>query len=424
MAHGIPTTDFTSPSAPVTTVATGPPAANPASATTTRRLPKQTKFQLEVALLVSTYQRPGHLRRALASIALQKHVAGKFEVVVTDDGSEDATSDVVDNFTRKVDFPVHFTTHLHEQFQLARCRNEGVRTTTAPYLLFLDGDLLLPHDFVAQHLKNRSADVTMAGDSCYFTREDSARVNDDTLRSGQFLDWIPPSEEARLIKKALRSKLYNLIRHPTKPHLKGGNIGIWRSDYERINGFDEHFVGWGLEDTDLQWRLARHGIRFRSSMGWTCTCHLWHPPSSTFVHKARGTDNEAYLRRPGRLSVCRHGLRRRVLSELRIGVVGRAADQAVADRLLSGRFAARQPRPEVEIVFTPGDGRYSRGGRSRLTRSQRAECRILVVTRLTPNVGRLARQADIVVSDEAIHSIPSRPQFPLDQFDAALESIT
>ncbi len=106
----------------------------------------------EIALLVSTYQRPQHLRRALLSIALQRGVDGQMEVVVTDDGSRDETPRVVEEFARTARFPVQFTTHPHSTFQLARCRNEGVAASRAPYLLFLDGDCILPPDHVAIHL--------------------------------------------------------------------------------------------------------------------------------------------------------------------------------------------------------------------------------------------------------------------------------
>src|SRR6266481_4643090 len=100
----------------------------------------------EIALLVSTFQRPAHLRRVLKSIAAQRGVSGALEVVVSDDGSQDDTHEIVRQFAEAASFPVHLTTHPHDGFQLARIRNEGAAASTAPYLLFLDGDCVLPPD--------------------------------------------------------------------------------------------------------------------------------------------------------------------------------------------------------------------------------------------------------------------------------------
>src|SRR5437763_396129 len=124
----------------------------------------------EIALLLSTYQRPNHLRRALESIALQQGVAGRMELVVTDDGSTDET--------RKID---------------------------------------------------------------------------------------------------ITSRFYRLIHHPRKPKLFGNNVGIWRADFERVNGFDENFQGWGCEDDDLRHRLRKAGVYVESILRWTRSYHLWHP---------------------------------------------------------------------------------------------------------------------------------------------------
>ena len=73
----------------------------------------------DISVLVSTYQRPNHLRRCLRSIAMQQGVEGRFEVVVTDDGSTDETHELVRQFSREAGFPVYLTTHLHDGFQLA-----------------------------------------------------------------------------------------------------------------------------------------------------------------------------------------------------------------------------------------------------------------------------------------------------------------
>ena len=219
----------------------------------------------EIALLVSTYQRPQHLRRALLSIARQQGVDGQMEVIVTDDGSRDETPQVVRDFARTVDFPVEFTTHPHSTFQLARCRNEGVAASRAPYLLFLDGDCVLPPDHVAIHLAQRRPGVVMAGHFMRIDQTNSAKIDELAIRHGNFSQWISESEKQFVRRLDLKWRFYQWLRHPTKPKLFGNNIGIWRRDYERVNGYDETFEGWGCEDDDLRLRCAAPACELNQS---------------------------------------------------------------------------------------------------------------------------------------------------------------
>src|SRR5262245_52434531 len=111
----------------------------------------------EIAVLVPTFERPHHLRRCLQSLALQDGVTDRMEVIVTDDGSRDQTPELVAEFAASAPFPVRFTTHSHKGFRLAKCRNAGVAISSAPYLLFTDGDCVLPADHVRWHLAYRAA---------------------------------------------------------------------------------------------------------------------------------------------------------------------------------------------------------------------------------------------------------------------------
>jgi glycosyltransferase involved in cell wall biosynthesis len=265
----------------------------------------------EIAILVSSYERPRHLARALASIARQEGVDGKMEVVVSDDGSTDETPQLVADFARSVNFPVTFTTHPHEAFQLARCRNEGVAASTAPYLLFLDGDCVIPRDHVAIQLRLRKPGVAMAGGAVYLDEAASARVTEELIRRGLPRLQVPWSERRRLAKQAVASWWYRLIRHPTKPKFFGLNVGIWRNDYERCNGYDETFVGWGCEDDDLRIRLRQARVKVRSSVPWTHTYHLWHPFDATRPKRWREGRNVGYLTRECRPIRCENGLAKR-----------------------------------------------------------------------------------------------------------------
>ncbi|MBN1852742.1 MAG: glycosyltransferase, partial [Pirellulales bacterium] len=262
-----------------------------------------------VALLISSYNRPRHLALALTSIEHQRHDPAGMEVVITDDGSDSDTLAVVADYAARAKWAVKLTTHSHAAFQLARCRNEGVLASRAPYLLFLDGDCILPPDHVAQHLRRRRSGMVMAGDCCRLGANISRQIDDVAIRDGQFLEWESRAERRRLRNQYRKSLMYNLLHHPTKPKLTGNNIGIWRQDYEQINGFDEHYEGWGCEDNDLQVRLRRVGIRVASILKWTHSYHLWHPPALSCPGRWHDGTNVTYLEnaryRPVR---CNHGL--------------------------------------------------------------------------------------------------------------------
>lgn len=269
---------------------------------------------VDIAIIVSTFERPDHLERCLASLDAQQDVAGRFEVVVTDDGSRDDTLALVRDLARRTRYPLSYTTHDHDGFRLARCRNEGTAASTAPYLLFTDGDCLLPPDHVLVHLQARRPGFVIGSDCARLDAEASARIHPESIREGRLRWAVPIGERLRLVGKAARAKAYELARIRMRPRLSGNNIAVWRRDLERINGFDEQFVGWGHEDRDLQDRLERSGLRVRSILWRTRPVHLWHPPAPTFARNGTGTLNRRYFATAERPVFCIDGLEKRSVS--------------------------------------------------------------------------------------------------------------
>jgi len=347
--------------------------------------------QPEIALLMSTFERPEHLRRALHSVALQDIAADQLELVVTDDGSRDETPRIVADFARTAPFRVAFTTHEHSVFQLSRCRNEGVRASTAPYILFLDGDCILPRDHVRLHLAHRKPNTVMAGDCCRLEQDASERVTPQVIASGEFRQWGPAAELKRLKKIDRASRFYRLIRHPTKPKLIGNNVGIWRRDYERINGYDENFEGWGCEDDDLRHRLRQAGIGVASILRYTFTFHLWHPNVASMPTNWKEGANVQRLLRKGRLTRCRNGLEKRSLDDLSIRLVGEPAAAHPMAAWARRRFDKPHTEPEVEILLLPGSGRFS----------GKAECNVLVALNEAAAQSPAAREAHLTIRPDA-----------------------
>jgi hypothetical protein len=139
-------------------------------------------------------------------------------------------------------------------------------------------------------------------------KEASARVDIDMVRSGKVSTLVPLSEKWRISRKAIRAKLYEWAHVSMRPRLTGNNIALWRKDFERVNGFDERFVGWGFEDRDLQDRLERAGLRVRSVLWHTAAIHLWHAPDASFVRNGVGTANRFFFETSDRPVFCADGL--------------------------------------------------------------------------------------------------------------------
>lgn len=343
----------------------------------------------EISILVSTYERPWHLERVLESIRAQHGINGHMEVVVSDDGSRDDTLKVVERFAATAAFPVKITSHERNGFRLAQCRNEGVKASTAPYLLFLDGDCLIPPDHVRQHLQRRRSGVVNGSYCIKLTEKESAQVDIMAVRKGSFTQLGSWNERASLLMLGLKSHCYSWISHRSKPRLFGGNIGISRTDYERVNGYDERYRGWGCEDDDLGMRLKMAGIRVETLLPWTQTWHLWHPPAASKPRTWDKGNNVEMIRQKTRLSRCLDGLKKRNHNDIAIRLGG---GQFLSDQLLSGAHGKRLvlENAEIEILACPTSSRFS----------NTADCNVMIVPQSTfedcPK--DLLKNADIVVA--------------------------
>jgi len=326
----------------------------------------------DLAVIVTSFEMPWHLRRVLESVACQR-TSRQLEVVVSDDGSTDETAGVVAEFAAQVPFPVRFVTHPHDGFHAARCRNEGVRHSSAPLLLFSDGDCLLPPDHIEQHWQVWRAGTVTCSYCVRFDQAVSAGATLAAVQEGEFTQWAPTQERSKLRRMHRKALFYRWIGHRTKPAFRSTNFFMAREDYLRVNGFDENFRGWGCEDDDFGRRLGTAGVRMVSVLNRTCVYHLWHPPAATRPQAWKRGSNVAYLQRPIRLTRCIHGVAPRRPHNLTVRLAGIVPDGMVLRRILAAHGwiieLAPQLHADVELLCRPGPGRFSR----------RSDCRILAL---------------------------------------------
>ena len=213
-------------------------------------------------------------------------------------------------FSRKVPFRVALTTHDHDGFRLSQSRNEGAAASVADRLLFTDGDCLLPPGTLAKYIAAIKPDRIAGGDSCRLDEAATAGLSIEAVHNGTFLRAVTDDERRRLDAKARHAKVYEFLRLRMRPRLYGNAIGISRTDYERLNGFDEAFVGWGLEDRDLQVRSEKLGIRVKG-MFEHAFVHQWHAVDPSWARNAIGTANDRYYHRRNVEPSCRLGYAQR-----------------------------------------------------------------------------------------------------------------
>lgn len=252
---------------------------------------------MRVSVVVTTYERPDALALVLRSLAAQDH--RDTEVIVADDGSGPDTRAVVDAARRGFPFRLEHAWQEDRGFRAARARNLAAAASEGAYLVFLDGDCVVLRDFVSRHLRLAEKGWFVASHRMLADRTLTERmlVERPDVNQWTLADW------RRLRRQGLVNRLSPLLRLPDGPWRKltprrwqgvrSCNMGLWRADFQAVNGFDERFVGWGLEDSDLAVRLIRAGVRRKEGRFAAPCLHLWHPESQ----RDRLADNDALLTR-------------------------------------------------------------------------------------------------------------------------------
>jgi glycosyltransferase involved in cell wall biosynthesis len=226
------------------------------------------KDRPRVSVVIPTYNRCEMLRDALEHLALQRLPSNEFEVIVSDDGSSDATKAVVDSFTDRLRIKYHFQEDLG--FRAAAARNAGARLAEAPLLVFLDTGPLCGPDFLGRHLaahadeSERRAVIGYA--YAYNPGKDQSWVTDPLKRLGpvEMAKRYLSDPEFRDVRYELLQKLdFDLgRRHLPWQLFFTINCSVRREDFWAVGGFDEGFNGWGGEDMELGYKLFRRGLRF------------------------------------------------------------------------------------------------------------------------------------------------------------------
>jgi glycosyltransferase involved in cell wall biosynthesis len=234
-----------------------------------------------ISLIVTTYNRPDALGAVLAALARQTDRG--FEVMIADDGSGPATAALVDHWRSRLGVPLTHVWQMDRGFRAAEIRNRALLASRGDYCVFLDGDCIARSDFIASHRKLAQRGWFVTGNRVLL----SPAVTEAVLCERLAPERWPSAEWARQRLRGGVNRLAAVLKLPLGPLRKlaarqwrgarSCNLAVWRSDLDRVDGFDASFCGWGREDSDLLIRLLHAGVRRKDGRFATGVIHLWHP---------------------------------------------------------------------------------------------------------------------------------------------------
>jgi glycosyltransferase involved in cell wall biosynthesis len=257
---------------------------------------------MTLSLVINTFNQPDYLGRVLNAVSRQSCLPE--EVLLADDGSENETKMVFNQWRTSQSFRCEHVWQEHQGFRRSRILNLTIDSSRGDYLVFLDGDTIPHPQFVADHR-------ALAGES-QFVQGHRALIGEKAAAWFGKNDF--PADCRRAVFQNQISGLKNAFRWPFAFRkinyrlrgIRGCNLAIWRSDLVRVNGYNEAFVGWGREDSELAVRLMNSGVRRLDVRGRALCYHLWHPP----VSRAELASNDEVLAKAilGKHTRCEQGL--------------------------------------------------------------------------------------------------------------------
>ncbi len=237
-----------------------------------------------VSVVITTYNRSDALIAVL--LALSRQSDRNFEVIVADDGSGEIHRHQLFESQVCKSLRVIHVWHPDIGFTASRVRNRGVKEASCSYVVLLDGDCVPERDFIYRQKSLAEPGFLMNGSRVLLSPMLTQQVVNGEVevdgRSDFF--WL----QQRILGQS--SKLSGLFRFPdfgaridrkfSWKGIRSCNMGIWKRDFEAVDGFDESFVGWGHEDADFVLRLHNAGIFRKNGFCSTEVFHLWHKESS------------------------------------------------------------------------------------------------------------------------------------------------
>lgn len=232
------------------------------------------KSDIKISLVITTYNSTKALDMTLLSVS--KQVEMPYEVIIGDDGSTVETQELINQWRKHIPVPIRHVWQEDKGFRLSRIRNLSFAIAQGNYIIGIDGDIILNKYFVRDHRRMAVPHHVTCGSRVVLSLTQTEYMQKNRLTKLPIYK-MPFSHFMNAIRCPLLSYIFSTF-YGKKNILKGRscNMAFWKEDMMAINGFDETFVGWGLEDTDYLLRILQAGTKKRFIKFGAIQYHQYH----------------------------------------------------------------------------------------------------------------------------------------------------
>ena len=241
---------------------------------------------MKISVVIAVYNKIRELQLVLTALSTQTF--GNFEAIVADDGSGEEMTRFIHQFQKNSPFEIVHVRQEDMGFRKNRILNKAIKRSGTDYLVFIDGDCIPHIDFVKAHYRNIKKNVILCGKrvnlskklSYEMTVERILNVKYKTVNLRHFIDsFRNKNERSTYVEEGvhLQNSFFRKILLEKNPHIVGCNFSLHKDLLEKINGFDENYIGPGIgEDSDIEYRLRLAGAEFHSLRYLAILYHLYH----------------------------------------------------------------------------------------------------------------------------------------------------
>ncbi len=221
-----------------------------------------------VSVVIPTLNRADMLATTIDLIENQTVGRDVYEVLIVDNNSSDSTPAVL---AQKAAVYPNFKGFVQAKPGAAATRNVGIRQASGEIVLFIDDDILAEPDLVERHIQyhDENPDASIIGtvmsswqdstDPFLRYLRDRGIFNPYSIACGQPMDFS---------------------------YYHTGNVSTSRKQLWEVDGFNEEFFVYGMEDIELGYRLEKSGCRMVPGVA-AKGRHKYFPTCEQFIERCQ-----------------------------------------------------------------------------------------------------------------------------------------